>query len=292
MGIVDDLKNNFKQGSIVLKLIYINVSVFVVLNLANLLYFLFTKGSLEPYFEYFLAYPSNIVNFLYKPWTIITYMFMHGGIFHILFNLLWLYWFGQIFLQYLNQRQLLSVYILGGFSGALLYTLAYNLLPAFDLERFGSTMVGASAAIMAVVIGISAIVPDYRINLLFLGPVRLKYIAIFTIIIDVISIQYSNAGGHIAHLGGAVFGYVFAIRWHRGKDISAGFSNFLDKFFSLFRRRKKMKVTYKKPANDFDYNKSKADQQKEIDRILDKIAKGGYQSLSKDEKDFLFKAGK
>jgi membrane associated rhomboid family serine protease len=292
MSFADELKNNFKQGNNLIKLIYINVAIFVIVNFISLIYFLFTKVSLDPLFGYFINFPSNIVAFVYRPWTIVTYMFMHADILHILFNLLWLYWFGQIFLQYLDQKKLLSVYILGGISGALMYALAYNALPAFNLERYGSSLVGASAAIMAVVFAISAIVPNYAINLLFFGPVKLKYIAIFTIILDVLSIQSGNAGGHIAHLGGALFGYYFAVRYKKGKDITKGFTRFLDGFFSLFKPRKKMKVEYKKPVDDFEYNRSKVNNQKEIDRILDKIAKGGYNSLTKDEKDFLFRSSK
>lgn len=292
MGILDDLKANFRQGNVLIRLIYINVGLFILFSLTSSVLMIFKLPTLEGITSYLFAFPSNIHVLVYKPWTIITYMFMHADIWHILFNMLWLYWFGQIFLQYLSHKQLLSVYLLGGFSGAALYFLAYNLLPAFDIARWGSEMVGASAAIMAIVISISLIMPNYAINLLFFGAVKLKYIAIFSIVIDAISIQSGNAGGHIAHLGGAFFGYLFALRYHKGKDITKSFSNFLDKFFGLFKSRKRMKVSYKRPVDDLDYNKSKVDKQKEIDRILDKIAKGGYESLSKSEKDFLFKASK
>jgi len=291
MNIVDELKQNFKKGNNLTRLIYINVGVFIIVNLINLVYWLATRGSVD---FWFLTYPSNIFLFFHRPWTIVTYMFMHSqtDIWHIVFNMLWLYWFGQIFLQYLDQKKLLTVYILGGFAGALLYTLVYNIFPAFELERFGSTMVGASAAIMAVVIAIATIVPNYTIQLLLLGRVKLKYIAIFTVVIDLISIQSSNAGGHIAHIGGALFGYIYAVRYLKGHDFTTGFTKFLNSFFSLFKPRKRMKVTYKKPVDDYEYNRTKVEEQKEIDRILDKIAKGGYESLSKNEKDFLFKSSK
>lgn len=151
-------------------------------------------------------------------------------------------------------------------------------------------MVGASAAIMSIVIAISVIAPNSKVNLFLIGPVQLKYIAIVTIFIDIISIQDGNAGGHISHLGGALFGYFFAIQYKKGIDISRRFTLFLDNFFSFFKFKKKMKVAYKRPVDDYDYNKMKVDQQKEIDRILDKIAKGGYESLSKQEKDFLFRS--
>jgi membrane associated rhomboid family serine protease len=294
MNIIDELKKNFKKGNYLIKLIYANVGIFIVMQLLNLVYWISNKGSgsLDPLFNTILAYPSNFAVLVIKPWTLITYMFIHADIWHLLFNMLWLYWFGQIFLQYLDQKRMLSVYLLGGFAGALLYSILYNIFPAFELERFGSTMVGASAAIMAVVFAISAIVPNYSINILFFGPVKLKYIALFTLLIDLISIQYSNAGGHIAHIGGALFGLLYAKRHLKGKDFTSGFGNFVDKVLSIFKPRKRMKVTYKTPANDLDYNKMKVDNQKEIDRILDKIAKGGYNSLSKEEKDFLFKSSK
>lgn len=292
MGIVDDLKANFKQGNVLIRLIYINIGVFVLLNLVNLFFYLFAKSSLNDVFNALFAFPSNFLLFAIKPWTIITYMFVHADIWHILFNLLWLYWFGQIFLQYLTQKQLVGVYFLGGIAGALLYAVAYNFFPAFHLERFGSTLVGASAAIMAVVFAVSTLAPNFKINLLLFGAVKLKYIAIVTIVIDAISVQYSNAGGHLAHLGGALFGYIFAVNYSKGRDLTKGFSALIDWFTMLFKPRKRMKVTYKRPVDDYEYNRTKVEQQKEVDRILDKIAKGGYQSLSREEKDFLFKSSK
>jgi membrane associated rhomboid family serine protease len=275
------------------------------MQLLSLVYWIFTRVGLDTFFNFYLSFPSNLLSsfdasgaihpgIIARPWTIITYMFVHdlNGIWHLLFNMLWLYWFGQIFLQFLSQKKLLSVYLLGGFAGAVLYTLVYNIFPAFELERFGSNMVGASAAIMAVVIAIAAIAPNYSIQIIFFGPVKLKYIALITIVIDLISIQYSNAGGHIAHIGGELFGYLYAKNHLKGRDLTSGFSKIIDAILNLFTPRKRMKVTYKTPTNDFEYNKTKVEQQKEVDRILDKIAKGGYNSLSKEEKDFLFKSSR
>ncbi|HOT15647.1 MAG TPA: rhomboid family intramembrane serine protease [Bacteroidales bacterium] len=287
MDIIEDLKRQYKYGGTLIKLIYINVAVFIAISIVSLITYLVRGVGYD--ISDFFAFPSNMHLFLLKPWTIFTYMFIHAGIWHILFNLLWLYWFGQIFLQYLTQKQLLFVYISGGIVGALLYALAYNISPAFDMERFGSSLVGASGAIMAIVIAISAIVPDYSINLLLFGKVKLKYIALFTIILDILSIQSSNAGGHIAHLGGALWGYIYAVRYRSGKDFSKVFITFFSKITGVFKRRPKMKVSYKKPSDDKEYLKTKAEMQKETDRILDKIAKGGYGSLTNDEKDFLFR---
>ncbi len=292
MEIFDEIKFKFKHGNNLIRLIYINIGIFIIVKVINLVYFLFTQIYLDEFFSYWLAFPSNLHSFISKPWTIITYMFMHASLWHILFNLLWLYWFGQIFLEYLDQKRLLSIYLLGGFVGAFTFAAAYNLFPAFSVLANGASLVGASAAIMAVVIAISVIVPNYTLNLMFFGPVKLKYIAIVTIVIDIISIPYSNAGGYISHIGGAFTGYLFAVNYKKGKDISKGFSAFLDLLFNLFHFKKKMKVTYRKPVSDFDYNKQKANDQKEIDRILDKIAKGGYDSLTKQEKEYLFHSSK
>jgi len=290
MGIFDELKNNFKHGNTLTKLIYVNIGVFIFIELIKLFFKIFYPISFNLTYSSWLAFSSNSFEFITHPWTLLTYQFIHADIWHIFFNLLWLYWFGQIFLEYLDQKKLLSVYLLGGFSGAILYFAVYNLIMRLNLVSIYSSMVGASAAIMSIVIAISVIVPNYKVNLFLIGPVQLKYIAIVTIFIDLISIQDGNAGGHISHLGGALFGYIFAIQYKKGIDISKRFTLFLDKLFSLFKFKKKMKVSYKRPVDDYDYNKMKVDQQKEIDRILDKIAKGGYESLSKQEKDFLFRS--
>jgi membrane associated rhomboid family serine protease len=289
MSILEELKQNYKNGTILIKLIYINIGVFLIVSCINLFYFWFTGNKLDYFFNYWLAFPSNYNDIVYRPWTFITYMFMHAGIWHILFNLLWLFWFGQIFLQYLDQKKLLRVYLIGGIFGALAYTISYNTLPAFEYFRSVSIpLLGASAAITAVVIAISVIAPDFTINLLFFGNVKLKYIAIVSLIIDAIIIPYNNAGGYISHLGGALFGFLFAVRYRKGKDLTKGLGYILDFISGVFRTGNKMKVTYKRPVSDYDYNRQKIDKQKEIDRILDKIAKGGYESLSKEEKDFLF----
>jgi len=176
---------------------------------------------------------------------------------------------------------------MGGISGAILYSLAYSILPYFSLEMKYSSVIGASASIMAIVIAISAIIPNYSVNLFLFGSVRLKYLAIITIIIDIISIQYGNPGGHIAHLGGGLFGYWFGIRYNKGKDITLAFSKIFLRKPSFFKKKSKIKIMYQRPVSDFEYNKQKADIQRELDRILDKISKSGYNSLTKEEKDFL-----
>jgi len=286
MAIIDEIKASFKEGTSLIKLIYINLAVFVIAKIITVFFILFTVDfSLINY----LAVPADFSKLLTRPWTIITYMFYHESFLHILFNLLWLYWFGRIFLRYLDQKKLLNIYLLGGISGGFLYMLAYNAFPAFKPSVPVSAALGASAGVIAVVVAISFYVPNYNLNLMFIGPVKLKYIALVTILLDIMGIGGGNAGGHIAHLGGALFGYLFTLQYKSGKELGKGFGKFLDSLFTFFKPRKRMKVSYKKPVNDFEYNKQKADDQKEIDRILDKIAKSGYKSLTKAEKEQLFK---
>jgi membrane associated rhomboid family serine protease len=238
----------------------------------------------------YLMVPSRPDVLLSRPWTLVTYMFTHFGFMHILFNMLVLYWFGRIFLQYLTGRQLLTTYLIGGLAGAFLYLIFLNGFPGLRIP-LGATMLGASAAIMAIVVAISAYAPDYTLNLLFIGPVKLKYIALFYVVLDVLMIASDNAGGNISHLGGAMYGFWFTSQYKKGRDPGKWLNRLLDFIFNLFRRRPKLNVTYRKNAphiSDFDYNKNKIAQQKEIDRILDKIARAGYESLTKQEKEILF----
>jgi membrane associated rhomboid family serine protease len=293
MDIWKEIKASYKEGSALTKLIYVNLGVFVVCKLIAVGFFLFSQsGVFNQYVMTLLAVPAYLPTLMVRPWTVFTYMFFHLDFLHILFNLLWLYWFGKVFLLYFNQKQLTSLYLIGGLSGAFLYILAYNTFPAFQSVLTYSQALGASAAVMAIAIGIAFYAPDYIFNLILIGPVKIKYIALFFILTDVIMIAGNNAGGHIAHLGGAMVGYYFAVAMRKGNDITKPLSRFLDLFVSLFTRRKKMTITYQKATQDYDFNYKKAQNQAEIDRILDKIAQNGYDSLSKIEKETLFKAGK
>ncbi len=290
MDIIQEIKQSFRKGSTLTRLIYINLAVFVVINIIKVVFFLFNReADFISVLVHNLAVPAEMNSLLRKPWTVFTYMFLHLGFLHILFNILWLYWFGRIFLEYFDGKKLLSTYILGGLTGAALYMLAFNAFPVFEVALPGSVALGASASVLAIVIAISVYVPNYTIYLLFLGPVKLKYIALFTIILDIISIAGTNAGGHIAHLGGALFGWFYISRYRKGKDIAKGFNSAMDSIFSWFKPRKKMQVTYKRTADDYEYNKSRAENQEVIDRILEKISKSGYDSLTKEEKEILFR---
>ncbi|HOW41714.1 MAG TPA: rhomboid family intramembrane serine protease, partial [Bacteroidales bacterium] len=208
---------------------------------------------------------------------------------HILFNMLWLYWFGTIFLQYLDQKKLVSVYLLGGISGAVLYILSFNIFPAFRDIVSESVAIGASASVMAVVIAIAAYVPDYTVSLFLFGRIKIKYMALAILVLTSFMDFSVNSGGKLAHIGGALFGYLYTLNLRQGKDLGKGINRIIDSVVTFIKPGKKMKVTYKKPADDYEYNKVKAEQQTKINAILDKISKAGYDSLTKEEKDTLFR---
>ncbi len=301
MDIINEIKAKFKSGSVVYKLIFINVGIFIFLGILKIFAFLALFNlNIESWF----AVPADLHTLMFRPWTLITYMFLHYDILHILFNMLWLFWFGDLFIQFIIPKRMLSVYILGGLSGAILYIVAYNIIPVFTPLASVSIALGASASVYAIVIAVCAYIPDYSIGLLFIGKVKLKYLALAIIVIDLFGISGGNAGGHIAHLGGALFGFVFALQLKKGRDITKGFSQLMDYLYSLFNKKPKMSVssnkyraknvkyteTTQKPKNDREYNKQKVADQEEIDKILDKISRSGYDSLTKEEKAKLFSA--
>jgi membrane associated rhomboid family serine protease len=289
MGIWDDIKKTFNNGSNLIKLIYINIAVFILITLTAITGFLVTNPLVAEKAIDILAVPSSFHKLIMRPWTIITYMFLHKDIWHILFNMLWLYWFGTIFLQYLDQKKLVSVYLLGGISGALLYILSFNIFPAFTGLVGESVAIGASASVMAVVIAIAAYVPDYQVHLLLIGRVKIKYMALAIFVLTSFMDFSVNSGGKLAHIGGAVFGYLYTLNIRQGRDIGRWINRAIDLLVTAFKPRKKMKVTYKKPSTDYEYNELKADHQAKINKILDKISKGGYDSLTKEEKETLFR---
>ncbi|WP_421917957.1 rhomboid family intramembrane serine protease [Marinifilum sp.] len=291
-NIWEGIKNSFKQGSHLTKLIYINLSVYLLILVLRILTLL-TKSNLEDLVTNLLMVPADPANIITQPWSVFTYMFLHTDFLHILMNMLWFFWFGKIFLTYLDQKKLLSVYLIGGLTGAAVYIFAYNLFPALQDVKHISYALGASASVMAVVFAVVSYAPNHNIHLMFLGPVKIKFVALFFIVTDLLYLSENvNIGGHIAHLGGAFYGWLFISQLRKGKDISGGFNSIMDSFFNLFRREKKMKVSYKNTRNmtDEQYNKSKQVNQDELNRILEKIAKSGYDSLSKTEKEILFKS--
>lgn len=291
MSIIDEIKDSFRQGNALHKLIYLNVGLFLAVQVVRIILFLSNSYDLFDEFLNYLAIPSNLQVLGRRPWTVVTYMFLHVDFFHIFFNLLWLYWFGTVFIQELGLKKLLSTYLLGGLAGGLLYVLFYNIFPVFEPAVETSIALGASASVMAVVMAAAAYRPDRKLLLIFIGPVRIVYIALIMFILTSLVDFSVNTGGKIAHIGGALMGFVFAYYYRQGRDISRGFDRMMDRIATWFKpvSKEKMKVTYKRPADDLEYNRHKKEEQKEIDRILDKISKGGYDSLTEKEKEQLFK---
>lgn len=288
---MNNFSNEIKSifGSSVLNaLILVNVGVFILIHLFSTLMFFTTSYSLDQLIRDYLALPAYPATLLTKPWTVITYMFTHEGFFHILFNMLILYWMGRIFIEYLGDKKIFGIYIFGGLAGAFFYLLAYNLIPVFSIYSSEAVVIGASAGVMAVLLATTTLVPDYRMNLLLLGAVPLKYIAAVLIVLDLINIKSGNAGGHIAHLGGAFFGYLYIKQLRSGRDLVKPFSKILESHTT----RAKMKVVHKPLVTDQDYVESKIQQQKVLDSILDKISESGYESLTAREKEILFRMSK
>jgi membrane associated rhomboid family serine protease len=293
----DDFKNAFQRyNNAHVQLIIINVVIFLALAVV----LVFSRALQFP--EVFnaihdqLAIPAPIGEFLQKPWTILTYAFVHdlSGVFHILFNMLVFYWFGKLFVEYLGSDKLIAIYVLGALAGGLAYLLVYNTIP-FYIERMGSFngMVGASAAVYAVVVATATLIPDYTFFLLFLGPIRIKYIAAFYIVLSFLGSVGENAGGNVAHLGGALMGFIYLKQLQAGVNWGSWITVTVDWFKGLFTAKPKVKVTYRKQYSDAAKPKAKSSiSQDEIDAILDKISDAGYESLTKEEKEKLFNASK
>ena len=301
-------KNWFAQfwdGSIMQQLIVINVAVFLLVNIVSILALWFNidwlliyypDGSFTSKLTFWLSASSSFIETLKHPWSPITYMFLHYDLWHLIFNMIMLFFAGQYFVRFLGPKRLLSIYIFGGLSGLGLYMFVYSLVPYFYVEG-GVPIMGASASVMAIFIAIAAYQPSTPITLPFIGSVKLKYIAIFYLVLDFANIRSGvNAGGHIAHLGGAIYGFSAIYLLKKGKDIFYDLSPLLNAFKSLFSSNKGLKVKYKskekysrsKAHSDYEYNSTKKQNQEKVDEILDKISKSGYDSLSKEEKDFLF----
>ena len=283
MAIIDDLKFRYQKGNIVEKLIFINVGIFVFTLLINVFQGLY-KGEVNFLMNWF-ALDSSISVILTKPWSILSFGFLHGGFIHLLMNMIVLYFIGNLFLEYFTEKNLLNFYILGTIFGGLLFIFSQNYFPLFEGRT--TILVGASAGISAIIIGITTYMPNYSIRLRFIGFVKLWYLAAFWIGLDILGLIGNNAGGHFAHLGGALFGFLY-VKKASNKEISV-----LSDFFKLFSsKNKSLKTVYKSKNRKRDSNNNKQSNQKEIDAILDKIGKSGYDALSKKEKEFLFKQGK
>ncbi|MFY0713973.1 rhomboid family intramembrane serine protease [Seonamhaeicola sp. NFXS20] len=276
-----DIKNKFSTLNALEKIIAVNAVVFIIEKL-------FRLGLV------WLKLPSNFLDFIVQPWSIVTYAFLHADFFHILFNMLWLYFIGRIILNLFNPKTALNIYFLGAISGGLLFMLGYQVFP--NVFGGNSSLVGASAAVRALLIFICAYMPNQEVRF-FTFNLKLWYLAVAIIALDVIGLSGGNAGGNLAHLGGALLGYFYAKQLLQGNDIGKSFERFMDSIVSMFKRSKKspLKTVHKNKGKVGGYTKSDFNEfnnQKKIDVILDKISKSGYDSLTAEEKDFLFRAGK
>ncbi len=278
------LKRQFFDGTVLAKLLIINIGVFVILSAFNVIFALF-GSSIMGFVQYF-ELPASFVKAFVQPWSLLTYMFLHIDFLHLLFNMLWLFWFGQIFLRRFTERQLLVIYLMGGVAGGLLYMLSYNIFPLFSESVLYSYMLGASASVLAIVVASAMAMPDERVMLMFLGEVKLKYIAIFAVAMSFFNMTSSNAGGNIAHIGGALLGFIFISRLKAGKDITRGVALFIDKVVNTLKSKTRMKV-HKGGAKNKNSTSSRANQQ-EIDAIIAKTKISGYESLTKEEQQKLF----
>ncbi len=288
--ILDDLKLQFKSGDVTTKLIFWNIGLFVVpyvlMGILSLLSIQF------PFIEY-VSLSSDPANLLWKPWSIITYAFFHEGFLHILFNMLMLHFSGRIFITFFTGKQLLSLYLLGSIFAGAIYILCYAIFPSLILIT--TSLIGASGAVMAILFATASYAPNMQLRLFIFGNVKLWHIALVLIIVDLIQMPQSNTGGHLAHLGGAFFGYIYIRQLKSGNDIGKWLSNLIDSVSGQKKQHKFKKVHRNYAPRQTSTNSkiiTKDKSQQQLDDILDKISRSGYDSLTKDEKEFLFKAGK
>lgn len=286
MNILDDLKLQYKLGGIAIRVIFWNIACFLI----SLFFYQFSIGQFD--FPNWLALSSDPTVFLFKPWTFLTYAFFHDGFLHLLFNMMVLNFASQLFLTFFTQKQYLGLYILSAVFSGVVFVLSYYFL------NYSASIVGASAAIMAILVATTTYQPLMNVRLLLIGNVKLWHITAVILILDLMQLRLGNMGGHISHLAGAVFGFIFIKLLQNGTDLSIIVSKILDFFINLFKKSptspfKKVHKNYKKPTQTTTsriVTKDKTQQQ--IDEILDKISQSGYDCLTKEEKEFLFKAGK
>lgn len=283
----EGLKHFFLQRTALSRLMLINVTIWLVCLFISVFTWLFNVSDISFVTKLF-AVPSDIATLAEKPWTIFTYMFLQEQFWHLFFNMLMLYYGGKIFLQYFSQKQLLLTYIIGGLVGALFFVLAFNAFPVFESMKGHAVALGSSASVLSILIAAATYRPDYTLNLFLFGQVRMKWVAFVFVVVDFLSITKGNSGGHIAHLGGALWGFLYAFMVKNDFDI-----------YNVLKKKAKIRVKtvnsenyHQRPKTDEQYNAERAQEQKEIDRILDKIAKNGYSSLDEKEKEYLFRQSK
>jgi membrane associated rhomboid family serine protease len=296
--IKEDFKLKLQNGNPITRLIIINAAIFLLISIFRILTFLSGESgillAIENFIKDNLSLGLSFNGLINKPWTIITYMFTHIAVMHIFWNMITLYWFGQILIQYTNKNKIVPLYLFGGISGALLTILLFTIVPILHVY-LGAPIIGASAGVTAIIVATATLVPNVNMNMIFIGPVKLVYVALFVIFIDILNVaSYDNIGGNISHLGGALIGYIFIVQYKKGRDMSKIVNRFFDWVSGLFKSspKSKMKVAYKRGVSDEEYNYNKKREQENLDNILDKISRSGYESLTKNEKEILFKASK
>jgi membrane associated rhomboid family serine protease len=293
--VFNEFKNAFSRANNGhIQLIIINVAVFLIIGAVSVFSTIAGFESFSHLIQDQFSIPPRFGDFIMRPWTIITYAFNHSltDILHILFNMLVLYWFGRLFVEYLGSDKLVALYVLGALAAGICYLLVFNTIPFFKDHSNFDGMVGASGAIFAIMVACATLMPDYTFFLLFLGPVKIKYIAAFYIVLSFLGTVQANAGGNIAHLGGALMGFIYIKQLQAGVNWGGWITATLYTIGNVFRSKPKVKVSYRKETVSGRNGTLSGVSQKEIDDILDKISDGGYESLTKEEKEKLFKASK
>ena len=284
--IIEDFKKAWsKEDNGLIKIILINIIIFVSISILEVFITLSGGGSLFRVVINKLMLPASFTTFILQPWSLISYFFLHLSFGHVLWNMLFLYWFGKIIHDNIGNNAVISLYILGGIIGGLSYMALFNIIPFYGDRVSESLMLGASAGVFSIVAGSATLLPNYTFYLLFLGPVRIKYIALFYILLSFFDVTGSNAGGEIAHIGGALIGYLFIKQLQKGVNMGDGVIKIINLFNRKNSSKKEKEFTINKETS-FDIS------QDEIDKILDKISESGYSSLSKKEKEKLFNASK
>jgi membrane associated rhomboid family serine protease len=295
--IIEDIKSSIRNENPVTRLIIINVAVFLIISALQILWLVSARSmfmsTLKDVLVFNLSMPMSFARFLHRPWTLLTHIFTQEKLPDILWNMLALFWFGKLLAYYTAAKKIIPLYIMGGIVGGLVSILAIETIPVFH-GYTGQSLIGASAGVTAIIVATATLIPDVKMNLFLIGPVKLLYVSVFVIFISVLNMASdANVSGNISHLGGAAMGYSFIVQYKKGRDMSKWFNQFFDWVRGLFKRspKSKMKVAHKRavPANQ-EYNLNRREHQQTVDEILDKISKSGYESLSKAEKDILFKA--
>jgi len=306
-SIIEDIKREFHSGNRVTQLILLNVAVFVLVHAIRLLSLMIFGWDSPDTFRNAIRYfqlSSEITEILFRPWTLITHMFLHQGVWHILWNMLFLYWFGRILQDLIGNHRILPLYLLGGLGGILFYWFGMAFFAPPSAAAITYAM-GASACVSAIMVASAFVAPNYQLHLILLGPVRLKYIVLVLVLLNIIAIPDAyNTGGLYGHMGGYFMGWLFVYQLQRGHDWSDSVNNIVNKLLSFFRNtgkagqksRSKQKVVYRNTGphpqtKSKDQAKNKVHEEK-INAILDKIKASGYENLTEEEKEYLFRASK